>query len=87
MKITTVFCDLCEQECDKMRFGVVSGCILKVNEKGQMGNMVFQGHYCEEDISKIIRYIEQEKLNKNAQHTNTTGVVEQVVQGKSDSGT
>ena len=77
MKITTVFCDICQKECDSQRFGVVSGCILKMNEKGQMGNMIFEGHYCEEDISKIIQYIE--KLNHESRATDST--VEHIGEG------
>ena len=61
MRITKTFCDLCEKECDQIRFGVVSGCIAKMNEKGVMGNMVFEEHYCEDDIVKIIEFIEKLK--------------------------
>jgi len=68
MKITKVFCDLCEKECDKMRFGVVSGCVMKMTDKGQPGNMVFEGHYCEDDMGKIIGFIES---LKNAQHNDS----------------
>jgi len=71
MRITKTFCDLCEKECDKVRFGVVSGCVLKMNKEGQLDRMVFEGHYCEDDIGKILEFIE-----KNAKHTNTAGVVE-----------
>ena len=82
MRITKTFCDLCEKECDQVRFGVVSGCLLKMDDKGQMQNMVFEGHYCEDDIGKIIGFIKQ----LNAQHTNTPEVVEPVVQGATNSG-
>ena len=60
-KILKVFCDLCEKECHNIRFGVVSGCIVKMNEKGEMGNMIFEGHYCEDDIGKVLRFIEKLK--------------------------
>jgi len=60
-KIIKIFCDLCEKECHSVRFGIVSGCILKLNEKGEMQNMVFEGHYCEDDIRKIIGFIEKLK--------------------------
>ena len=46
-----------------MRFGVVSGCVAKMTDKGEMKNMVFEGHYCEDDIGKIIGFIE--KLNES----------------------
>jgi len=82
MRITKTFCDLCEKECHQQRFGVVSGCIMKMDDKGQMNNMVFEGHYCEDDIGKILEFIE-----KNAKHTNTAGVVESVEQGTANSGT
>ena len=57
--VTTTTCDLCEKECDQRRFGVVSGCVAKMDDKGQMANMVFEGHYCEDDVSKIIGFIEK----------------------------
>ena len=64
MRTTKTFCDLCKKECDEMRFGVVSGCVAKMTDKGEMKNMVFEGHYCEDDIVKIIGFIE--KLNESA---------------------
>ena len=60
-RITKTFCDLCEKECDQVRFGVVSGCVAKMNEKGQMAQMIFEGHYCEDDAGKIIEFIEKLK--------------------------
>ena len=60
-RVTKTFCDLCEKECHEMRFGVVSGCVAKMNEKGEMANMIFEGHYCEDDITKIIGFIENLK--------------------------
>ena len=66
-KIIKVFCDLCEKECNNIRFGILSGCVLKMNEKGEMANMIFEGHYCEDDIGKIIGFIEK---IKNGQETN-----------------
>ena len=75
MRITKTFCDLCEKECDQVRFGVVSGCVLKMNPQGQLGRMVFEGHYCEDDVSKIIDFIEK---SKNAENTNTPSVVKPI---------
>ena len=60
-RVTKTFCDLCEKECHEMRFGVVSGCVAKMNEKGEMGNMIFEGHYCEDDIGKVLEFIENLK--------------------------
>ena len=62
MRITKTFCDLCEKECDQVRFGVVSGCIVKMDITGQMNKMIFEGHYCEDDIGKIIGFIEGSKV-------------------------
>ena len=61
MRITKTFCDLCLKECHQTRFGVVSGCVAKMNEKGEMQNMIFEGHYCEDDMGKIIGFIEKLK--------------------------
>ena len=60
-RIIKTFCDLCEKECDQVRFGVVSGCVAKMSEKGEMQNMIFEVHYCEDDIGKIIGFIEKLK--------------------------
>ena len=64
MRTTITICDFCEKECDNIRFGVVSGCVQKLNEKGELGNMIFEGHYCEDDITKIIGFIEKLKDEK-----------------------
>ena len=61
MRTTITSCDLCEKECDQMRFGVVSGCVAKMNEKGEMKDMIFEGHYCEDDIAKVLEFIEKLK--------------------------
>ena len=61
MRLTRILCDVCEQECDQRRFGVLSGCVLKMNEKAEMGEMIFEGHYCENDVIKVIGFIEKLK--------------------------
>ena len=66
MKKIVVTCDLCEKETDPQRFGVVSGCILKMNDKGEFGPLIFEAHYCEDDISKILGFIEELSKKKNA---------------------
>ena len=83
MRITKTFCDLCEKECDQVRFGVVSGCIMKMDATGQMNKMIFEGHYCEDDVIKIIGFIE----SLNAKHNDTKPVGESPVKGTADSGT
>ena len=62
MIITKTFCDICSKECDKKRFGVVSGCVVKLDESATPKDMFFEGHYCSDDIAKIIEYIQ--KLNE-----------------------
>ena len=64
-KVTTIICDLCGEKCDHQRFGVVSGCVMKMDKKGQFGPMIFEAHYCEDDTSKILKFIE-ELSKKNA---------------------
>ena len=64
MRITKTFCDICKKECHQLRFGAVAGCVAKMDETGQMKNMQFEGHYCEDDVGKIIEFIE--KLNETS---------------------
>ena len=68
MRITKTFCDICEKECDTKLFGVVSGCVAKMDETATPRDMIFEGHYCAEDIVKIIDYIQ--KLNEQARAGN-----------------
>lgn len=77
-RIIKTFCDLCEKECDNIKFGVVSGCITKMNETGEMKDMIFEGHYCEDDIGKIIGFIEKEK---NAQLHDSKSMAKPIEQG------
>jgi len=65
MRTIITTCDLCRKECDPIRFGVVSGCVTKMNDEGKMGNMIFEGHYCEGDIGKILEFIEKQTKIKN----------------------
>ena len=67
MRTTKTFCDLCAKECHIRRFGVVSGCIVKMDTNGEMKDMIFEGHYCEDDVAKIIEFIE--KLNESNRRT------------------
>lgn len=60
MKKTTITCDLCGGECLE-RFCVISGCVMKMNTKGQYGPMIFEAHYCEDHTGNILTFIE--KLN------------------------
>ena len=59
VRTVKTFCDLCEKECHLQRFGVVSGCVMKMNDKGEFGPFIFEGHYCEDDISKILDFIKE----------------------------
>ena len=59
-RIVKIFCDICRKECDEVRFGVVSGCIMKMNSEGKPLKMMFEGHYCEDDIVKVLGFIEKE---------------------------
>ena len=65
MKITKVFCDICNKECDTRLFGVVSGCLAKMDETGAFKEMVFEGYYCSEDIAKILEFIHGETKSRN----------------------
>ena len=71
MKKLIITCDLCGKECHPKRHGEVAGAVLKMNPKGEMQEMVFVGQYCEEDIAKVIGFIEN---LKNEQPRTDTGV-------------
>ena len=80
MKITKVFCDICDKECDKRLFGVVSGCVAKMDETGAFKEMVFEGYYCSEDIVKILEFIQ--KCNEFQRSTRANNGVEQHNEGE-----
>lgn len=65
VRIIKTYCDICKKECHQKRYGEVAGCALRMNEKAEMQEMVFVGHYCEMHIAEIIRFIEGLKENKN----------------------
>ena len=66
--ITKIFCNICLKECHLKRYGVVSGCVLRMNDSIEPKEMIFEGHYCEEHISDIIKFIEINERDNRNQH-------------------
>ena len=70
------FCDICGKEFPPQEYSFLTGQLLRLDKDLNQQIGIINGHYCGEDTKQIIAFIE-ELTNKNANNTNTAGVVKQ----------
>lgn len=66
MKKIIFNCDICGNEFPPQEYSFLTGQIIKMNEKLEKQNIIFEGHYCGVDTNKLLE--EVTKL-KNATQT------------------
>lgn len=65
MKLTKIFCDICDKEFPPQEYCFLTGQIIKVNTELKPEVLGIEGHYCGEDTHKIIEFIASLKNENN----------------------
>lgn len=71
-KITIINCDICEKEVSPANsFSNFIGVTVKMDEKAQLRKMSFEGYYCGDCTTEIMKTIDNVKQQQNAAHPDT----------------